>query len=63
MSTCKILYQILSAGLYLADIHCALSLDLLQSLQIGALLSVIDEPKIDASAYIIHEVINIPDCT
>ncbi|CAD8146342.1 unnamed protein product [Paramecium octaurelia] len=51
------------AGLYLADIDCALSLDLLQSLQIGALLSVIDEPKVDASAYIIHEVINIPDCT
>ncbi|CAD8064755.1 unnamed protein product [Paramecium sonneborni] len=51
------------SGLYLADIDCALSLDLLKSLQIGALLSIIDEPKIDASAYIIHEVINIPDCT
>ncbi|KAM3141131.1 hypothetical protein pb186bvf_006736 [Paramecium bursaria] len=48
-------------GLYIGDIDCAQSQELLRKLQIGAILSVIDEPEVVITSEIIHQTINVPD--
>lgn len=45
-----------SGGLFIGDIDCAQNQQLLAQLQIGALLSVIDEPQFTVPKEVVHEV-------
>lgn len=54
-------YLIKSGGLYLGDIDCAQDPFLLQQLNIGAMLSVIDEPQVilpEYMNYLVREVLS-----
>lgn len=48
-------------AVYLGDIDCAQNDFLLKSLGIGAVLSIIDDPKVTVPRNVVQQVIPIPD--